>query len=270
MPARTRLAPPCYIVSDAHLGAHTRRAERELLELLDHVRMRGASLVINGDLFDFWFEWKTVIPRPAFPVLAALRGLTDRGVPIVWIGGNHDCWGGDVLRNDVGAWYQLEPWEGEIAGWKTRLEHGDGVREVEDKVYRRVRPILRSRLAIRAFRSLHPDLATRIALATSGASRKHGAPDEGDALRRVAVSTLSARGDLDLVVMAHSHVPALEQVGAGVFANAGGWHERPTFLVVERERITLREWDGSTDGTQLDSVDRRAKERAADGQKPLR
>lgn len=260
------LRDPCYIVSDAHLGAANPRAEEELLSLFSIVRATAGSLVINGDLFDFWFEWRTVIPRRAFRVLAALRAITDHGIPVVWTAGNHDCWGGEVLRQDVGVWYQLDPWEGDIAGWRARVEHGDGLREREDRAYRRLRPVMRNRWAIRAFRALHPDLATRIAEATSGASRDHRALDEGEAMRRTAFGVLAQRPELDLLVYGHSHIPAVQRSAHGVFANAGGWAEHPTYLIVTAERISLREWNGSAEGTELDAVDRRAEKAPADAQ----
>jgi UDP-2,3-diacylglucosamine hydrolase len=263
------LPAPCHIVSDAHLGIEAGRAEEEMLTFLEFVRATGGSLVINGDLFDFWFEWRTVIPRPAFRVLSALRAITDRGSPIVWVAGNHDCWGGEVLRRDIGAWYQQDPWEGEIAGWRTRVEHGDGLREVEDRRYRMWRPLMRSGIAIRAFRALHPDLATRIATATSGASRHRRSPDEGEVLRAIAFKTLDGRTDLDLLVFGHSHMAALERGSSGVYANAGGWAERPTYLRVTAERIELREWNGSADGVQLDALDRRTEKSLAEAQEPL-
>ena len=101
------------------------------------------SLVINGDLFDFWFEWKTVIPRRSFRALAALAELRDAGVEVLWVAGNHDCWGGEILREDVGVSYNVGPWEGSIAGWNVRIEHGDGLRDREDRGYRMIRPIMR-------------------------------------------------------------------------------------------------------------------------------
>ena len=69
----------------------------------------------------------TVIPRRGFRTLAALADVADAGVPVMMIAGNHDCWGGDVLREDVGVDYRFGPWLGDIAGWHTRIEHGDGL-----------------------------------------------------------------------------------------------------------------------------------------------
>jgi UDP-2,3-diacylglucosamine hydrolase len=86
------------------------------------------ALVINGDLFEFWFEWRHVIPRTGFRTLAAVAAFADAGIPCLWIAGNHDCWGGEVLTVDAGVTYVEGPWRGAIAGWRTHVEHGDGLR----------------------------------------------------------------------------------------------------------------------------------------------
>ena len=95
------LQAPCYIVSDAHLGVASPQIERSFVSFLRGLVGEARSLVINGDLFDFWFEWKTVIPRKSFRALAALAELRDAGVEVLWVAGNHDCWGGEILREDV-------------------------------------------------------------------------------------------------------------------------------------------------------------------------
>ncbi len=261
---RTALDSPCYVVSDAHLGVASGETERSFVAFLRGLQGRAGSLVINGDLFDFWFEWKSVIPRRSFRALAALAELRDAGLPILWVAGNHDCWGGEILREDVGADYQLGAWTGAIGGWKTRIEHGDGLRDREDRRYRMVRPIMRNRTAIKLFRMLHPDTATRVALGSSTASRVHRARDEGRGLRDHAAAALSRESDLDLLIYGHSHVAALERINGGVFANAGSWLDAPTYLVITPERVELREADGSAEGNRLDSVDRRAKKTLSD------
>jgi len=253
------LPAPCYIVSDAHLGVASLDVERSFVGFLRGLAGRAGSLVINGDLFDFWFEWKTVIPRRSFRALAALAELRDAGVTILWVAGNHDCWGGEILREDVGVDYVLEAWEGAIAGWKVRVEHGDGLREREDRGYRMIRPVMRNRFAIKAFRLLHPDWASRLALGSSTASRVHRARDEGRGLRAYAERQLASRKNLDLLVYGHSHVAALEGMpGGGIFANAGSWLDAPTYLRVTGTAVELLEWDGSPEGKRLDSIDFRA------------
>lgn len=255
------LPSPCYIFSDAHLGFGPGDVEQATLAFLRSLRGRAGSLVINGDLFEFWFEWKRVIPRPAFRVLAALADLRESGMPVVMLAGNHDCWGGEVLRNDVGVDYRLDALVDCVAGWSTRIEHGDGLRAVEDARYRRLRTVLRHPLAKRAFRWLPADAASGLAYGSSNASRTHSAADEGAGLRRVAFAALAATPGLELVAYGHSHLAELTRApSGGVYANSGPWYDRRTYLVVHPERISLRRWEGSAEGTDLDALDRTAKE----------
>ena len=263
------LNAPCYVISDAHLGVASLDIERALVGFLRRLEGRAGSLVINGDLFDFWFEWKTVIPRNSFRALAALADLRDSGIPILWIAGNHDCWGDDVLRKDIGVEYHLGDWKGSIAGWNARIEHGDGLRDKEDRGYRMVRPVMRNRAAIKAFRALHPDWATRLAMGGSGASRTYRSRDEGRGLRAIAMGELDADPSLDLLIYGHSHVSALERAPkGGVFANAGSWLDAPTFLRITDERVELRSAGatsaGSAEGDCLNAIDRRAEESLPD------
>jgi UDP-2,3-diacylglucosamine hydrolase len=260
------LKSPCYVISDAHLGVASLEIERSLVAFLRGLAGNAGSLLINGDLFDFWFEWKTVIPRNSFRALAALADLRESGVPILWVAGNHDCWGDDVLTKDVGVEYHLGHWEGSIAGWRAKVDHGDGLREKEDRGYRMIKPIMRNRAAIRAFRALHPNWSTRLATGSSSASRTYRSRDEGRGLRAIAMRELESQPSIDLLIYGHSHVAALERAaGGGVFANAGSWLDAPTFLKVSEDVIELRSaTPGSTDGECLHSVDRRTEKALAD------
>ncbi|MBA3656702.1 MAG: UDP-2,3-diacylglucosamine diphosphatase [Gemmatimonadaceae bacterium] len=248
---------PAYILSDTHLGVAPPDVERRLLRFLKFLPGRAGTLIINGDLFDFWFEWKSVIPRTGFRVIAALADLRDSGVEIIWVAGNHDCWGGEILREDVGVDYFTDAWEGNIGGWKVRIEHGDGLRDQEDRGYRMIRPVMRNQFAIKALRRLHPDTATRIAMGSSGASRSYRARDGGEGLRQIALAKLGADRAIDLLVYGHSHVAALERSPAGgIFGNAGSWLDAATYLVVSESVVELREADGSAEGNCLNSLDR--------------
>ena len=254
------LDAPCYVISDVHLGHASAEIERSLISFLRQLTGRAGSLMINGDLFEFWFEWKSVVPRSGVRALAALMDLRDAGVPVHMLAGNHDCWGGDVLR-DAGVNFQFGPWTGTLGGWRARVEHGDGLREREDRGYRALRHVLRNRLAIRAFRAIHPDLASRLAMGSSHASRTYAPRDEGRGLRGVAERELAADPALELLVYGHSHVAALERMPSGnVYANAGSWLDAPTYLVVTPDRIAMRRWEDSAESADLDALDRRAEE----------
>lgn len=249
------LPAPTYVISDAHLGFATRDVERTLLRFFRHLHGRAGSLVINGDLFEFWFEWRRVMPRGTFRVLAAIADLREDGIPVLMIGGNHDCWGGEILRDDVGIDFRVEPWEGSLAGWRTRVEHGDGLRGREDRGYRALRRVLRHPVSIRLFRWLHPDIGSAIASKTSHTSRAYQAKDGGAGLRRAAARRLD-QSALELLIYGHSHVAELQRIGSAVYANAGSWLDQPTFLRVTPQKVELRRWDGSDEGVNLDTLDR--------------
>jgi UDP-2,3-diacylglucosamine hydrolase len=252
------LEAPCIVLSDAHLGPAPAAAEKTLLALLQRARTEARSVVLNGDVFDFWFEWRHVMPRVGFRVLAAIAALREAGVEVLWIAGNHDCWGGEILTSDVGATYHVGPWRGTIGGWQTLIEHGDGLRDKEDAPYRRLRAVLRNPVAIRVFRWIHPDIATWIALRTSHTSRNMRPRDRGEGLRRVAIARLAAEPALQLYIYGHSHAPVLEPVERGaLFANPGAWMDEPTFLRITAGRIELARLDGD-DVRVLQHVERRA------------
>jgi UDP-2,3-diacylglucosamine hydrolase len=182
------------------------------------------------------------------------------------IAGNHDCWGGEILRRDVGLKYQVGSWRGTLAGWETTIEHGDGLRDREDRRYRMLRSVLRNPLSIKAFRWIHPDISAPLAGGSSHASRSYAARDGGRGLRAVAERRLAADRSIELLVFGHSHVPALERMASGgVYANAGSWLDAPTFLRVTPERVELRRFDGSADGVALDAVDRAAEKALTQG-----
>jgi UDP-2,3-diacylglucosamine hydrolase len=238
----TSLAAPCYVLSDSHIGVTPSDVELRVLSFIESLHGHAGSLVINGDLLDFWFEWRHVVPRAGYRVVAALSTLARSGTPVLWIAGNHDCWGADVVRQ-AGILFMEGAWRGTLAGWHAHVEHGDGLRGAEDRGYRALRKVLRHSWAIRAFRFLHPDWGTALARGSAHASRAYRAPDEGRGLQEVAFRLLADNAELDLVVFGHSHVAALEPAPShGVYANAGEWLIDPTFLRIERERIELVRW----------------------------
>jgi UDP-2,3-diacylglucosamine hydrolase len=253
------LPSPCYIVSDHHFGANSEGEERNFVGFLRQLQNRAGSLLINGDLFDFWFEWRSVIPRAGFRVLAALADLREAGVPVVWIGGNHDCWGADTVSREIGVNYQLGAWHGNMAGWRAEVEHGDGLRPVGDRGYRALRAVIRHPAAIAAMRVLHPDIGSWIATRSSSTSRVHRDADGGGELRELAMGRLAKPNSPELYVLGHNHVPALERApGGSVYANAGPWGSAGSHLVVTEQSIALQTFDPSTGENQLHILNRSA------------
>lgn len=247
---------PVYLLSDAHVGAAPVATADALVQFLRRLRGQPGSLILNGDILDFWFEWRRSIPTFALPVLGALAELRATGMPITWIAGNHDCWGGSVLRDVVGVSYQTTALRLQVGAWDVEVEHGDGLRGAADRRYLRVKPILRHPLSVWAFKLVHPDFGTRLALGTSEASRVHTAEDNGVGLRDVALARMARPGGPNLVVFGHSHVAGLTRApNGGVYANPGGWGDVPRYLRLTQTRVELLEPARSGEDRCLDVVE---------------
>ncbi|MBI2409399.1 MAG: UDP-2,3-diacylglucosamine diphosphatase [Gemmatimonadetes bacterium] len=257
--APSALDAPVYVIADAHLGVTPPDLEDSLWSFLAHVRDERGALVMNGDMFEFWFEWGHVVPHVGVRLLAACAAIAERGLPVLWIIGNHDCWGGDVLRAQSGASYLDGPWTGTLAGWRAHIAHGDGLRPELDRGYRALRAVIRHPWAVRVFRLLHPDWGAALARATSHTSRNVRPRDGGEGLRTVAHQTLAADPTLDVVVYGHTHIAMLERKSreTGIYANPGAWLNEPTFLKFTAERVSLCRWDGAREIVTA-SIDRSA------------
>lgn len=237
-----------YIVSDLHLGAVPPEREREFVRWLGHAAEAASEVVINGDLFDFWFEYRSAIPRGHTRVLGALAALADRGVPVHFMGGNHDWWGGSFLEDEIGLILYRDPVVLELAGRRTFLGHGDGLGR-GDLGYRLLKRALRGRALRWAFRWLHPDVGARIAKRVSMTEGRAGATSDDDKRRAAlleawAVEKLRSEPDLDLVVLGHTHVPRLLEVEPGrYYVNAGDWVSHRTYVVLTKgEAPRLEAW----------------------------
>jgi len=241
---------PYVIVSDIHLGAVPAATENAFRAFLGWVGDHASGLLINGDLFDFWFEYRTVIPRKHFRVLAALADLVDGGMPVTFLGGNHDAWTGNVLARDVGLEIASEPLERTIAGRRAMVVHGDAVGE-GDLPYRMLRKVLRSRAAVWGFRRLHPDTGARIAgWASSTEGRVSGERAmEAERSRAAHIEAwarqeIERRPELELIVAGHAHHPTRVEVAPGRFyLNAGDWVHSFTYAELrEGEPPTIERW----------------------------
>jgi len=218
---------PVYVVSDTHLGAVPRETERAFRGFLHHVAAHAQALLINGDLFDFWFEYRHVILREHFRVVAALADVVDAGVKVWFVGGNHDAWAGSFLRDEVGIELLEGPVEMTLAGRRALVAHGDGVGSGDFK-YRALKAVIRHPVSIGAFRVLHPDFGRWVAARASSTEHKAG----GDAaamgrsayIRRWAEERLRADPSLELVLAGHAHVATVHEVAPGRFyVNSGDW-----------------------------------------------
>lgn len=239
-----------FIASDQHLGAVPRSKELSFIRFLEHVGAAGRSLLLVGDLFDFWFEYGSVIPGKQFRTLAALAALVDAGVPVTLMGGNHDAWGGRFLREEVGVAFYPDQLRTEIGGRPALVAHGDGVGRGDLK-YRFLKALIRGRATIAGFRMLHPELGlwlARTVSTTEGKIENDGAA-RGRAryIEEWAKSRLAAEPDLELVICGHSHLPAIVEVEPGrYYLNAGDWIRHDTYITVRPGAApSLHRWEGA-------------------------
>lgn len=241
------MVKPDYIASDIHLGAVPETTERAFLAFLEHVGAEARSLLLAGDLFDFWFEYGSVIPGTHFRVLAMLARLVEAGVPVTLAGGNHDAWGGRFLREEVGVDFRDEPFRTTLAGRPAFVAHGDGLGP-GDLRYRLLKAVLRSRAATVAFRTLHPELGVRLARAVSSTEAEAGSDDAARGRARFleewAVDRLRAEPELGYVVCGHAHFPALRELEPGrYYLNAGDWVRHFTYIAVAPDGTpALQHW----------------------------
>lgn len=238
-----------YITSDIHLGAVPSETERAFLSFLEHVGGHASSLLIAGDLFDFWFEYGTIIPGRHFRVLAALADLVDAGIPVTMAGGNHDAWGGRFLEQEVGLVFHEGPFTMSLGGRRAIVAHGDGLGGGDLK-YRALKAVLRSRAAILGFRALHPELGMRIARAVSSTEVKadHDARAQSRArfIESWAADRLAEDETLAWVVCGHTHVPAIRELAPGrYYINSGDWITHDSYVTVRADRAPeLHRWCG--------------------------
>jgi UDP-2,3-diacylglucosamine hydrolase len=230
-------------VADAHLGAVPSAVTEAFLAFVERVPELGDALLINGDLFDFWFCYRHVAPRHGFHVAAALARVRRR-VKIAIVGGNHDRWSDTFWQREVGALYDPGELRFHVGRRHALAVHGDGLTDTR-RASRMLNSILSNRTAIATFRLLHPDLAyplvrmltpflgdeTRDADALLAAVRRQ----EKWARRRLTVP------DVDLVIMAHTHQAAAILVSPGRhYLNPGAWFDGFKYAVATEDNVELR------------------------------
>lgn len=235
-----------YFISDVHLGLGPRdvekRKENRLLSLLSEIEKSGSALFLVGDLFDFWFEYRTVVPKGFHRTLAALEALTGRGIPVHYLGGNHDFWVGDFFATELGIVIHADPFESLLEGKRVFLHHGDGL-ATRDLGYRLIKPVLRNRLSIRLYRLLHPDIGVPLARGSSKTSRQYtSAKDFGEEEGMIGFATEKIRAGIDIVVMGHRHEPQLTSIGRGTYVNLGDWITHFTYGRLDGAGMTLATW----------------------------
>ena len=246
-------------VSDVHLNVAVDGQEQmtrftSFLRSIDTTQVR--HIVLVGDLFDFWFEYRHVIFSGYFDVLRAFADLRDQGVKVDFVCGNHDFWAGRFLRDHLGFTIHRDRYAFELDGNRVLVTHGDGLNPA-DRSYRVYKRIALNPVVVGLFRLIHPDWAMAIAQGVSRGSRHLSRTDdlskgpEVAPLRQFAQEVLAA-GAADVVVCGHSHFPVIEHHPGpeqdGLYINTGDWLFHESFVEWDGTTFRLREF-GSTSPT---------------------
>jgi UDP-2,3-diacylglucosamine hydrolase len=235
-------------ICDAHLGSGTNEEEKNrlLTDFLNGLSSeRVSTLYILGDLFDFWFEYESVILSRHFTFLTALAGAVRRGVSIHLIVGNHDYWAGGFLRDTIGLNISYDPIEIDLDGNHIYICHGDGLNPY-DRGYLLLKALIRNRVVLWLVRWIHPDLLQRFARRFSRFSRQSvsvaGKLREDDGIKRFALQKL--REGADVVIAGHSHMPHDEAHAINgktrYYYNVGDMQEHFSFLEYSGGRFQMK------------------------------
>lgn len=204
-----------YFISDAHLGSrivtNPREHEMRLVNWLDKVKKDAEAIFMLGDMFDFWFEYKTVMPKGYVRFLGKLAELVDSGIEIHFFTGNHDIWTFGYLENEVGLIVHHKPQTFELQGKKFYLAHGDGL-YTEEKGFGLIRKIFHSRTCQKLFRLLPPEIGQNFGYAWSESNRKKimhldnkFQGEENETLVAFA-KKYSELHDVDYLIFGHRHI----------------------------------------------------------------
>lgn len=216
MAARKRV----YFISDIHLGAtyeeSARVKEQRVADFLRSIKDDASDLYLLGDILDYWFEYRTVVPRGYIRFFGALAELADAGVRIKWIIGNHDIWLFDYLRDEIGLEVLDGVVEEEILGRKFVMAHGDGVGKMK-RSFRFIRSVFRNRVCQKLYASIHPRWTIPFAHRWSSHSRCSeavvGWRGEEETLMAFALTALEANPEIDYFVFGHRHLMINEKIG---------------------------------------------------------
>ena len=242
-----------YFLSDYHLGApndtESRKREDRLVRFLQDARKDAGIVFIVGDIFDFWFEYKTVVPKGFVRILGTLAQLADEGIQLHIFTGNHDLWMQDYLSKELNAKLYFEPQAFTIQNKQFLIGHGDGLGP-GDKGYKRLKKIFTNPICQWLFRWLHPDAGIQLANYFSRKSRaKTGNADEiflGEDKEWLILYTKEKAKTMsvDFFIFGHRHYAIdLKNNDKSRYINLGDWIRLNTYAVFDGTDLQLLTWE---------------------------
>jgi UDP-2,3-diacylglucosamine hydrolase len=238
-----------YFLSDFHLGAPNEAAslvrEKKIVAFLEAIKNDAAQIFIVGDLFDFWYEYKKVVPKGYVRILGKLAELTDAGITIHFFVGNHDMWMKDYFEKELNISVYFEPKEFLLGNKKFLIGHGDGLGP-GDEHYKFIKKIFRNKSCQWLFGVLPPRLGIGVADFFSKKSRaKTGSTNEiflGEDKEWLVIycKEILQKQHYDYFIFGHRHLPLDIQLNPqSSYINLGDWIQYFTYAIFDGEKITL-------------------------------
>lgn len=245
-----------FFCSDFHFGIDgiesSKERENLFLKWLKENSEEMEALYVVGDLFDFWFEYKRVVPKGGIRVLAALAALNENGVPVHLFTGNHDQWMFDYFTEELGIPLYHDPVTKIIHGKKVFIGHGDGLGP-GDHGYKFIKKVFRNRISRSLFNAIPPGIGIPIAKYWSGASRQKGVREnsflgeENEWLIQYCKDLMAHDAHPpDLFVFGHRHLPIDWKFDNGArYINLGDWIQYHSYAVLDNTAIKLEFYHGT-------------------------
>ncbi|MBX7127499.1 MAG: UDP-2,3-diacylglucosamine diphosphatase [Cyclobacteriaceae bacterium] len=238
-----------YFASDFHLGTPTPQAslerEQRIVRWMDAARADAAAVFLLGDIFDFWFEYRKVVPRGFTRLLGRIADFTDNGIPVYIFTGNHDLWIFDYLPTEVGVQVFRDPVVLKTGAQRLLIGHGDGLGP-GDNTYKLLKKVFVSPVAHWLFARLHPNFSIALAQAWSRQSRisnmKAGEHFQGPEREYLLTwcKEQEAAQHHDYYIFGHRHLPLdLEVSPVSRYVNLGEWVHFSTYAVYDGTKVEL-------------------------------
>lgn len=241
-----------YFASDNHLGAPTAEAsrprEQKFVAWLDDVKQDAAAIFLLGDLFDFWFEYKTVVPKGFTRTLGKLAEITDSGIPVYYFVGNHDLWMHGYFEEELNIPVYHSPKEFTFNDKTFFIGHGDGLGP-GDKGYKRMKKVFTNPFSRWFFRWLHPDLGVKLAQymsvknkLISGDEDAKFLGEDNEWLVQYSRKKLQEK-HRDYFVFGHRHLPLeIKLNDTSTYFNLGDWIGYYTYGVFDGDAMNLKKY----------------------------
>ena len=242
-----------YFASDFHLGApnHEESFKREklIVKWLDEIKNDAQEIYLVGDIFDFWFEYKSAIPKGFVRLQGKIAELTDSGIIVNIFTGNHDMWIFDYLPQELGVKIYREPTIKEYHGKKFLIGHGDGLGPGDEK-YKMIKKVFTNKFCQWAFARIHPNFGIGYAKAWSNKSRRNNiAYDEvfhGEDKEQLIVycnEYIQKDPSIDYFIFGHRHLPLTIKIGEKAkYINLGEWIRHNSYAVLDGGKLELKEY----------------------------